>query len=70
MAFRRQNVYFLPDVYGVTMSGHLQWVDVANTYLQDQLFFGSAFPVLGVPQMVEGYRQLPYREGSREKVLY
>jgi hypothetical protein len=41
LAFRRQNVYLLPDVYGVAMSGHLQWVDVANMYLQDQLVFLS-----------------------------
>jgi predicted TIM-barrel fold metal-dependent hydrolase len=70
VAFRRQNVYLLPDVYGLGMPGHLQWVEAANTYLQDRLLFGSAFPVLGVPQMVEGYQGLPYREEVREKVLY
>lgn len=70
VAFRRPNVYLLPDVYGVGMPGHLQWVEAANLYLQSRMLFGSAFPVLGVKQMVEGYQQLPYKEGVKESVLY
>ena len=70
LAFRRQNVYLLPDVYGLGMPGYLHWVEAANTYLGDRMLFGSAFPILGVPHMVQGYRELPYREGIREKVMY
>jgi hypothetical protein len=70
VAFRRPNIYLLPDVYGIGMPGCLQWVEAANTYLQDRLLFGSAFPVLGVKQTVEGYRKLPYTAGVLEKVLY
>lgn len=50
--------------------GYLQWVEAANSYLQDRLLFGSAFPVLGVKQTVEGYQKLPYKAGVLEKVLY
>lgn len=70
VAFRRPNIYLLPDVYGIGMPGYLQWVEAANTYLQDRLLFGSAFPVLGVKQTVEGYQKLLYKTGVLEKVLY
>jgi uncharacterized protein len=69
-AFRYPNLYLLPDVYGIGMPGYLHWVEAANTFLQDRLLFGSAFPVLGVKQALEGYQKLPYKDGVLEKVLY
>jgi predicted TIM-barrel fold metal-dependent hydrolase len=70
LAFRRPNVYLLPELYGIAMPGYLQWVEAANTYLADRLLFGSAFPVAAVERLVDGYRKLPYRQGVLEKVLY
>lgn len=70
ITFRHPNIYLLPDAYGIGMPGYLQWVEAANTYLQDRLLFGSAFPVLGVKQALQGYQKLPYKEGVLEKVLY
>lgn len=70
IAFRRPNIYLLPDAYGIGMPGYTHWVDAANIYMQDRLLFGSSFPVLGVEQAIEGYSALPYKPGVMEKVLY
>ena len=69
LAFRRENIYLLPDLYGMAMPGHLGWVEAANTYLQDRMLFGSAYPFLGVGEMVEAYQRLPYRDDVLEKVM-
>lgn len=70
LAFRRQNVYLHPDMYGAGMPGYMHWVEAANTYLADRMLFGSAYPLLGTKAMVESYKQLPYKKGVLEKVLY
>ena len=58
VAFRRQNVYLIPDAYGVSMPGYQQWVEAANTYLADRLLFGTAFPIAPLKPMVEAFRSL------------
>ena len=70
VAFRRQNVYLIPDAYGVNMPGYQQWVEAANTYLADRLLFGKAFPIVPLKPMVDAFRKLDWREGVREKVEY
>jgi len=70
LAFRRPNVYLLPDLYGWSCPGHHKWVEAANTYLQDRMLFGSAYPLMGTQSIVEAYQKLPYRDGVMEKVMY
>jgi uncharacterized protein len=71
LLFRRRNVFLLPDQYGPTMPGHLQWVEAANTALSDRFLFGSAYPSSLAPKgMVEAYSRLPYKDEVRHKVLY
>lgn len=70
MAFRRPNVYLIPDAYGVSIPGYQQWVDAANTYLADRLLFGTAYPIVPLKPMVEAFRRLPFRDGVRAKVEY
>lgn len=70
VAFRRQNVYLIPDAYGVSMPGYMQWVEAANTYLADRLLFGTAFPIVPLKPMVEAFRRLPWRDEVRVKVEY
>jgi len=70
LAFRRNNVYLLPDLYGMGMPGHMEWVEAANSHLQDRMLFASAYPYLGVEEMVSSYMKLPYRDSVREKVMY
>lgn len=71
LLFRRPNVSLLPDQYGPTMPGHLQWVEAANTALSDRFLFGSAYPSSLDPKgMVEAYMRLPYREEVKRKIFY
>lgn len=70
MAFRRENVYLIPDLYGMGMPGYRDWIDAANTGLQDRTLFASAYPYLGVKEMVDSYLKLPYTDAVKEKVMY
>lgn len=70
LAARRQNVYLLPDLYGMGMPGYRDWIDAANTFLQDRTLFASAYPYLGVKEMVDSYLKLPYTDAVKEKVMY
>jgi predicted TIM-barrel fold metal-dependent hydrolase len=71
LAFRREHVYLLPDMYGVGMPGHTSWVELANTVSPDKILFGSAYPIVGIPELVRGYLALPYRSDAiRDMVMY
>jgi len=70
LALRRNNVYLHPDLYGMGMPGTREWVEAANSYLQDRMLFGSAYPYLGVKEMAQSYLKLPYRPEVLEKVMY
>jgi predicted TIM-barrel fold metal-dependent hydrolase len=71
LLFRRPNVSLLPDQYGPTMPGHLQWVEAANTTLASRFLFGSAYPSSLDPKgMIDAYAKLPYREEVKRKVFY
>jgi predicted TIM-barrel fold metal-dependent hydrolase len=70
VAYRRSNVFLLPDFYGIGCPGHQQWVEAANTLLERQIIFGSAYPLAAVGPMVKGYRDLPFRPAARERVMW
>lgn len=70
VAYRRSNVYLLPDFYGLGCPGHRQWVEAANSLLPDQILFASAYPLAAVGPMVEGYKALPFRQDALERVMY
>jgi predicted TIM-barrel fold metal-dependent hydrolase len=71
LAFRREHVYLLPDMYGVGMPGHTAWVELANTVSPDKVIFGSAYPIIDIPTLVRGYLALPYRTKEiRDMVMY
>jgi predicted TIM-barrel fold metal-dependent hydrolase len=70
MAYRRKNVYLMPDIYGIACVGHRQWVEAANTLLDDQILFGSCYPLAGIGPMVDGYRKLGFRDDVLERVMW
>ncbi|MFC1963904.1 amidohydrolase family protein [Chloroflexota bacterium] len=70
VAWRRRNVYLLPNIYGVNMPGHLHYVEAANWYLADRMLFGSVYPAAPMKEMVNFYRELPWGLGVIEKVMY
>lgn len=69
VAFRRPNVWILPDIYAVNMPGARDYVDAANGFLQDRILFGSSYPFLPLEGALSGYRALPFRQKVLEKVL-
>ena len=63
-------LYLQPDLYGMGMPGTTEWIEAANSHLQDRMIFGSAYPYQGVPEMVNAYLKHPYRPEVMEKVMY
>ena len=71
LAFRRDNVYLLPDMYGVGMPGHMAWVELVNTVAPEKVLFGSAYPIVGINELAAGYLSLPYKNDEvRKMVMY
>ena len=69
LAFRRRNVYLVPDMYGAGMPGYEHWVQAANTFMSKRLVFGSAYPLLGVEEMVHSYLGLGFEPSVLENVM-
>jgi predicted TIM-barrel fold metal-dependent hydrolase len=61
-AFRRPNLYLSPDMYMVKMPGAGDYVEAANGFLRDRLFFGSSYPFLPFDEAVRYYESLPFRK--------
>lgn len=70
LAFRRRNVYLMPDVYALGMPGAEIWVEAANTFLGDRLIFGSTYPARDIGKMVQGYANLDFDPGIVENVMH
>ncbi len=71
VAFRRDNIYLCPDLYAVGMPGHLEWVQAANTFMEDRIVFASAYPFIGTAAAFEGTLRLPFKNDEvREKVMF
>ena len=69
MAYRHKNVYLMPDFYAVGCPGYEQWVQAANTLLEDRIIFGSCYPLAGIGPMVDAYRKLGFRDDVLAKVM-
>jgi predicted TIM-barrel fold metal-dependent hydrolase len=70
VAFRQENVYLLPDFYGVRMPGHKHWVEAANGFLSDRILFGSGYPVVDPAMLVGEYKKAGYSDSALEKIFY
>lgn len=70
LAFRRRNIFLIPDMYGAGMPGYRVWVEAANTFMPNRLIFGSAYPLLGVEEMAKTYKELGFEPGVVERVMY
>lgn len=66
----RRNVYLQPDIYGTTVPGHMHYVEAANSYLQDRVLYGSAFPMRNLKLSVKAHKALPFRPEVAEKYFY
>ena len=70
IAFRRPNVYLSPDMYLFGLPGSADYALAADTYLQDQFIYASAYPLTPLKPYAEKFLELPIRPESMEKVVY
>lgn len=69
LAFRYQNVHLVPDMY-LFQPGSQAYVDAANSFLSEQLLFGSSYTFRPIRQSIEDFLQLGFKESVIDKVLY
>jgi uncharacterized protein len=69
VAFKHKNLYLCPDVY-MFMPGADQYIQAANTYLQDQFLFGTAYPYRPLQQTAEEFLAFPINPVAMEKIVY
>lgn len=69
VAFRRQNVWILPDLYFPGMPGEGDYLIALRGFLQDRFLFATAYPFCPLAQHVQRYTQLGLNEVMLEKVL-
>lgn len=67
VAFRRPNVWVSPDMY-LLLPGALDYVQAANTYLQDRFLFGTAYPAASLVDYVEAFSRLPFSADVLPKI--
>jgi len=70
VAWKRNNLYLLPDAYSLVMPGHLQFLEAANSYLHDRILFGTVYPQLPQKEVLDILKGLPWKPGVLEKFLY
>jgi len=69
VAYKHPNVYISPDCYHFVVGGE-DYVVAANTFMGDQLLFGTGYPFRPLKQTVEDFRRLGLQEDALEKALY
>ena len=70
LAFRRPNVWISPDLYLLDMPGWRDYVDCANSYLQDRFLFASCYPFCSLQEYVDRFTRLPLSEFVLDKLLW
>jgi uncharacterized protein len=68
-AFLHENVFLVPDMY-LFQPGSNFYVEAANSFLADQLLFGSSYPFRPIGQSIDDFLALGFKESVLEKVLY
>ena len=69
VAFRYPNIYLVPDMY-LFQPGSEAYVQAANSFLADQLLFGSSYPFRPIRQSIDDAQALGFNESALEKLLY
>lgn len=70
VAFRRPNVYVSPDMYLFDLPGSEDYIKAADTYLQDQFIYASAYPFTPLKDYAERFKRLPIRPEAMQKIVY
>lgn len=69
LAFRYENIHLVPDMY-LFQAGSQGYIDAANTFLSEQLLFGSSYPFRPIKQSIEDFLKLGFKESVLDKLLY
>lgn len=69
LALKRKNAYLSPDFYSMDFPFAQEFFKAANTFLQDQYLFGSAYPFYPLVPSVENNRKA-LRPEVQDKVFY
>ncbi|WP_283137981.1 amidohydrolase family protein [Rhizohabitans arisaemae] len=70
VAFRRPNVWMLPDVYFPGLPGEHDYVLAMRTYLADRFLFATGYPFCPVQATVDRYLSFGLPDETLENVLY
>ena len=68
-AFRYENIYLVPDMY-IFQPGSQLYVEAANSFLSEQLLFGSSYPFRAMKQTVDDFAALGFKDEVLDKVFY
>ena len=69
LALKRKNAYLSPDFYSMDFPFSQEYFKAANTFLQDQYVFGSAYPFYPIKPAVDNNRKA-LRPEVQQKVFY
>lgn len=69
VAYRHENVFVSPDAY-LFMPGAEPFVKAIGGFLQDQVLYGSAYPVREIDKCLDDYIQLDFSDTVLEKTLH
>lgn len=69
VAFRYDNVFLVPDMY-LYLPGSEVVVDAANSFLADQVLFGSSYPFRPIRQSIDDAQRLGFKGDSVDKFFF
>ena len=64
VAWRRPNVWVMPDLYWVNMPGEADYTTAANGYLRDRMLFATSYPAVNIEQYVAALRASSLSSGA------
>lgn len=70
VAIENRNVYLSQDCYLINSPGCKDYVTAANYLLQDKMFFGTAYPVMGLQEGIDAYKASGLKEEIWHKIFY
>lgn len=69
VAFRYPNIHLVPDMY-LFLPGSHGYIKAANSFLADQLLFGSSYPFRPIRQSIEDAAAMGLADDVLEKFFY
>lgn len=70
VAYRRQNVWMMPDCYFPRGVGSADYQAAAATFLQDRFLFATGYPYAPLGQMVDAYLAMGLPSATMDKIFH